>query len=219
MSRMHNAPEATDSRSTGLDNDPSSGFPRVDLAAKVFGGAAFVHDMAMDGMLHARIVRPPSYNAQLTECAHREEPMRKPAKRGKSRSSSSASKGTRRKSGAARGKAKTARGKATSARSKAATTRAKTKARKPAGSRASSRPKVPSLSTAGTKLKQVAKRAAAAAVVAAGSAAIGTALSELSPNRSKSTQAGHGGQSGHAGQGGHGGPSGQASPAEGQESK
>jgi hypothetical protein len=57
---------------------------------------------------------------------------------------------------------------------------------------------VPSLSTAGTKLKQVAKKAAAAAAVAAGTAAIGTALSELNPNRSKSD----GGQTGEAGQGG-----------------
>ena len=32
--------------------------PRIDLAAKVFGQPIFVHDMAMDGMLHARVVRP-----------------------------------------------------------------------------------------------------------------------------------------------------------------
>jgi nicotinate dehydrogenase subunit B len=31
--------------------------PRVDLAAKVFGEPAFLHDMALDGMLHARVVR------------------------------------------------------------------------------------------------------------------------------------------------------------------
>jgi len=42
--------------------------PRVDIPAKVTGGAAYVQDMRLPGMLHARIVRPPSYGAQLTEC-------------------------------------------------------------------------------------------------------------------------------------------------------
>jgi nicotinate dehydrogenase subunit B len=42
--------------------------PRVDIPAKVTGGAAYVHDMRLPGMVHARIVRPPSYSAQLTEC-------------------------------------------------------------------------------------------------------------------------------------------------------
>ncbi len=42
--------------------------PRVDIPAKVTGGAAYVHDMRLPGMVHARIVRPPSYGAQLTEC-------------------------------------------------------------------------------------------------------------------------------------------------------
>jgi CO/xanthine dehydrogenase Mo-binding subunit len=41
--------------------------PRLDIPAKVFGGAApFIQDMAMPGLLHGRIVRPPSYDAQLT---------------------------------------------------------------------------------------------------------------------------------------------------------
>ena len=39
---------------------------RIDLAAKVFGEAAFVHDMAMDGMVHARIVRQPRRGATIT---------------------------------------------------------------------------------------------------------------------------------------------------------
>src|SRR5260221_374011 len=39
--------------------------PRVDLAAKVFGQAAFVHDMAMAGMVHARVVRQPRRTATL----------------------------------------------------------------------------------------------------------------------------------------------------------
>jgi nicotinate dehydrogenase subunit B len=41
---------------------------RVDIPAKVTGGAAYVQDMRPPGMVHARIVRPPSYGAQLTEC-------------------------------------------------------------------------------------------------------------------------------------------------------
>ena len=39
--------------------------PRVDIPAKVTGGAAFVQDLRPDGMVHARVVRPPSYGAQL----------------------------------------------------------------------------------------------------------------------------------------------------------
>jgi nicotinate dehydrogenase subunit B len=39
--------------------------PRVDLAAKVFGLPAFIHDMAMDGMLHARVVRQPRRDATI----------------------------------------------------------------------------------------------------------------------------------------------------------
>jgi CO/xanthine dehydrogenase Mo-binding subunit len=38
---------------------------RVDLAAKVFGEPAFVHDMALDGMVHARIVRQPRRSATI----------------------------------------------------------------------------------------------------------------------------------------------------------
>jgi CO/xanthine dehydrogenase Mo-binding subunit len=38
---------------------------RVDLPAKVFGEAAFVHDMALDGMAHARVVRQPNRGATL----------------------------------------------------------------------------------------------------------------------------------------------------------
>jgi CO/xanthine dehydrogenase Mo-binding subunit len=42
--------------------------PRVDIPAKVTGGAAYVQDMRMPGMVHARVVRPPSYGAELTDC-------------------------------------------------------------------------------------------------------------------------------------------------------
>ena len=40
---------------------------RVDLPAKVTGGAAYVQDMRLPGMLHARVVRPPSYGAKLVQ--------------------------------------------------------------------------------------------------------------------------------------------------------
>ncbi|HEX6441623.1 MAG TPA: molybdopterin cofactor-binding domain-containing protein [Stellaceae bacterium] len=39
--------------------------PRVDLAEKVFGGAAFLHDIKMEGMLHARVVRQPRRGATI----------------------------------------------------------------------------------------------------------------------------------------------------------
>jgi nicotinate dehydrogenase subunit B len=42
--------------------------PRVDIPAKVTGGQAYVQDMRLPGMMHARVVRPPSYGAQLTDC-------------------------------------------------------------------------------------------------------------------------------------------------------
>ncbi|MER9301793.1 molybdopterin cofactor-binding domain-containing protein [Mesorhizobium sp. M0496] len=41
-------------------------FARVDIPAKVTGGEAFVQDMRLPGMVHARVVRPPSYSAKLT---------------------------------------------------------------------------------------------------------------------------------------------------------
>jgi CO/xanthine dehydrogenase Mo-binding subunit len=39
--------------------------PRVDIPDKVSGAASYVHDMRLEGMLHARVVRPPSYEARL----------------------------------------------------------------------------------------------------------------------------------------------------------
>jgi nicotinate dehydrogenase subunit B len=38
---------------------------RVDLPAKLFGEATFVHDMAIDGMVHARVIRQPNRGARL----------------------------------------------------------------------------------------------------------------------------------------------------------
>ena len=40
--------------------------PRVDIPAKVTGGAAYVQDLRLPGMLHARVVRPPRIGARLT---------------------------------------------------------------------------------------------------------------------------------------------------------
>jgi nicotinate dehydrogenase subunit B len=40
--------------------------PRLDIPAKVTGGEAYVQDMRLPGMLFGRVVRPPSYGAQLT---------------------------------------------------------------------------------------------------------------------------------------------------------
>ncbi|HUZ66108.1 MAG TPA: molybdopterin cofactor-binding domain-containing protein, partial [Beijerinckiaceae bacterium] len=39
---------------------------RVDIPAKLTGGAAFVQDLRLPNMVHARVVRPPSYGASLT---------------------------------------------------------------------------------------------------------------------------------------------------------
>jgi CO/xanthine dehydrogenase Mo-binding subunit len=43
-----------------------SNAPRLDLPAKIAGGG-FIHDLEMCGMLHARVLRPPSYGARLAE--------------------------------------------------------------------------------------------------------------------------------------------------------
>ncbi len=42
--------------------------PRVDIPAKVTGGAAFVQDLRPEGMVHARVVRPPGYGAEIDAC-------------------------------------------------------------------------------------------------------------------------------------------------------
>jgi nicotinate dehydrogenase subunit B len=40
--------------------------PRTDLVAMATGAELYVHDMRMAGMVHARVLRPPGYNAELT---------------------------------------------------------------------------------------------------------------------------------------------------------
>ncbi|TMH31610.1 MAG: xanthine dehydrogenase family protein molybdopterin-binding subunit, partial [Betaproteobacteria bacterium] len=39
--------------------------PRLDLPDKVFGAACFIHDVELEGMLHGRMLRPPSPGATL----------------------------------------------------------------------------------------------------------------------------------------------------------
>jgi len=39
--------------------------PRLDIPAKVTGGAAYVQDLRLPGMVHGRVVRPPNYGAKL----------------------------------------------------------------------------------------------------------------------------------------------------------
>lgn len=39
--------------------------PRLDISAKTTGGAAFIHDMRLPGMLHARVLRGPSEGTRL----------------------------------------------------------------------------------------------------------------------------------------------------------
>ncbi len=39
--------------------------PRLDLPAKIFGERAFIHDMVLDGMVHARVVRQPNRGAAI----------------------------------------------------------------------------------------------------------------------------------------------------------
>ena len=40
---------------------------RIDIPGKVTGGIAYVQDLRLAGMLHARVVRPPSYGARLVD--------------------------------------------------------------------------------------------------------------------------------------------------------
>jgi nicotinate dehydrogenase subunit B len=40
--------------------------PRIDIPGKLAGAQAYVHDLRLPGMVHARVVRPPSYGARLT---------------------------------------------------------------------------------------------------------------------------------------------------------
>ncbi|AQA02312.1 hypothetical protein BVC93_07570 [Mycobacterium sp. MS1601] len=54
----------------------SKDLPRIDLPDKVLGRPRFIHDLEFDGMLHARVVRPPGPGAHLNDVAlHRVSSM------------------------------------------------------------------------------------------------------------------------------------------------
>src|SRR5262245_15771416 len=54
-------------KETGAHTVMGKAVPRVDIPAKVTGGVAYVQDLRMPGMVHARVVRPPSYSARLQD--------------------------------------------------------------------------------------------------------------------------------------------------------
>jgi nicotinate dehydrogenase subunit B len=62
-----------DSRAYRIVGQPAA---RLDLPAKVFGLPCFIHDMTLPGMLHARMLRPPSPAAQLVSAAAAEAALR-----------------------------------------------------------------------------------------------------------------------------------------------
>jgi CO/xanthine dehydrogenase Mo-binding subunit len=62
--RAQPASKLKEPRSYTLIGQP---MPRVDIPAKVTGGSAYVQDLRLPGMVHARVVRPPSYAARLSE--------------------------------------------------------------------------------------------------------------------------------------------------------
>ena len=64
-----------DSRDYRVVNRP---VPRLDIPAKVTGGMAYVQDLRLPGLVHARVVRPPAYGATLTGLD--EAPRRAPAR-------------------------------------------------------------------------------------------------------------------------------------------
>jgi len=57
---------APQSRLTDRPSIMGQSVSRVDIPAKVTGGAAYVHDLRLPGMVHARLVRPSGLGAQLT---------------------------------------------------------------------------------------------------------------------------------------------------------
>lgn len=52
---------------TFLPIGETTSMSRVDLPDKIFGRPRFIHDLTFDGMLHARVVRPPGMGAHLVE--------------------------------------------------------------------------------------------------------------------------------------------------------
>jgi CO/xanthine dehydrogenase Mo-binding subunit len=56
---------ARESRRVTSRNLVGKSVPRVDIPAKVTGGTAYVQDLRLPGMVHARVVRPPQHGARL----------------------------------------------------------------------------------------------------------------------------------------------------------
>ena len=57
---------SAESKRAPTRNAVGKSIARVDIPAKVTGGAAYVHDLRLPGMVHARVVRPPQHGAKLT---------------------------------------------------------------------------------------------------------------------------------------------------------
>jgi nicotinate dehydrogenase subunit B len=65
-SELHRQAAATSSlRQPGQYRLIGKPFQRIDIPAKILGGAAYVQDLRLPGMVHARVVRPPSEAARL----------------------------------------------------------------------------------------------------------------------------------------------------------
>ncbi|MCW2238809.1 xanthine dehydrogenase family protein molybdopterin-binding subunit [Azospirillum canadense] len=62
---MPDAPRRDPARYRTMGRD----LPRVDIPAKLAGGAAYIQDMRLPGMLHARVVRGPSVGSRLEPLA------------------------------------------------------------------------------------------------------------------------------------------------------
>jgi nicotinate dehydrogenase subunit B len=59
-------PAAPQSRLATQRRYMGKSMPRVDIPGKVTGAPSYVQDLRLPGMVHARVVRPPSYGARLT---------------------------------------------------------------------------------------------------------------------------------------------------------
>ena len=80
--RSRTSPAEAGRRSSRVMGKP---LPRVDIPAKVTGGAAYVQDLRLPGMVHARVVRPPSYGARLQRRSTRPRSSACPACEGRAR--------------------------------------------------------------------------------------------------------------------------------------
>ncbi|GAC1334729.1 MAG: xanthine dehydrogenase family protein molybdopterin-binding subunit [Beijerinckiaceae bacterium] len=64
---LHVAAQPTSKlKSPGALTIIGTSMPRIDIPGKVTGGVSYVQDLRLPGMVHGRIVRPPSYDARLS---------------------------------------------------------------------------------------------------------------------------------------------------------